>query len=153
MADGAAADEGLGHLVHFDRRLHPGVNALLFQGILQGQRIDHRGQHAHVVGGDAVHFLGLLGHAAKEISAADDDGNLDAQGVNVRQFSGDFVDAQGIDAETLVRGQGLAGELEQDALEYRSRHQLDFRVSGFQFASSGLMPISTARAHRKLETA
>ena len=43
--------------------------------------------------------------------------------MNVRQFGGDFVDAQGIDAEPLVRGQSLAGELEQNALEYGRCHQ------------------------------
>jgi len=37
MADGAAADERLRDLVHFDGRLQAGVNALLFQRILQSQ--------------------------------------------------------------------------------------------------------------------
>ena len=122
MTDGAAADKGLGHLVHFDRRLHPGVNALLLQRVLQRQRVDHSSQHAHVVGGDAVHFTRLLGHAAKEISAADHNRDVDTEGVNVRQFGGNFMNAEGVDAEALVRGQGLAGELEQNALEHRSRH-------------------------------
>ena len=46
------------------------------------------------------------------------------EGVDVRQFSGDFVNAQGIHAEALVGGQGLAGEFEQHAFENRSRHEV-----------------------------
>ena len=76
MANRAAADERLGHLVHFNRGLHPGVDPGFFQRILQSQRIDHRGQHAHVISGDAVHLLGLLGDAAKKIAAADHMGML-----------------------------------------------------------------------------
>ena len=107
MPDGAPADERLGHLVHLDRRLHPGVDALLFQRVLQRQRIDHRREHAHVVGGDAVHLLGLLGDAAKEISPAHDDGDLDIQCAHFGQFGGNFVHAGSVHAETLAGGQCL----------------------------------------------
>ncbi len=117
MADGAAADERLGHLVHLDGGLHAGVNTLLLQRVLQRQRVDHGGQHAHVVGGDAVHVAGLLGDAAEKISAAHHDGDLDAQRVDVRQFGGDLVDAGSVHAEALVGGQSLTGELEQNAFE------------------------------------
>src|SRR5437667_46575 len=30
----------------------------MLQGVLQRQRVDHGGEHAHVVGGDTVHFPG-----------------------------------------------------------------------------------------------
>ena len=52
------------------------MHVLFFQRVLQGQRVDHRGEHAHVVGGDAVHVFRLHGHAAEKIAAADDDGDL-----------------------------------------------------------------------------
>ena len=94
MADGAAANEGLGDLIHLNRGLHARVDPLLLERVLQRQRVDHRGQHAHVIGGDAVHVLGLLGDAAKEIAAADDDRDLHAQFVNVGQFGRDLVDAR-----------------------------------------------------------
>ena len=83
MPDRAPPDERLSHLVHLDRRLHAGVHALLLQRILQRQRVDHCGQHAHVIGGDAVHVLGLLGHAAEEIPAAHHDRDLHAELVHV----------------------------------------------------------------------
>jgi hypothetical protein len=70
-----------------------------------------------VVGGDAVHITGLLGDSTKEISASDDDGDLYAECVNVRQLSSNFVNAQGINAESLVGGKGLAGKLQQYAFE------------------------------------
>ena len=37
--------------------------------------------------------------------------------MDVGQFGGDLVNARGIDSETLVRSQGLTGQLEQNALE------------------------------------
>ena len=43
--------------------------------------------------------------------------------VHVGQFSRDFVNASGVDAEALVGGQGFAGDFQQDALEDRSRHE------------------------------
>ena len=50
VADGPAADVGLGDLVHGDGAEDPGGDSGLLQGVLQGEGIDHRGQHAHVVG-------------------------------------------------------------------------------------------------------
>ena len=70
-----------------------------------------------MIGGDAVHFFGLFGDAAKEIAAAHHDGDLDAEIVDVGEFRGDFVDASGIDAETLAGGQSFAGDFEQNAFE------------------------------------
>jgi hypothetical protein len=50
--------------------------------------------------------------------------------VDVGQFSRDFVNAFGVDAEALVGGQGFAGDFEQNAFEVglfnlaqRKRHQ------------------------------
>ena len=41
--------------------------------------------------------------------------------LNVRQFRSDLVNAGSVDAKALVRGQCLAGQLEQNAFEDRSR--------------------------------
>jgi hypothetical protein len=67
-------------------------------------------------------MLGLLGDTAKKISAAYDDRDLDSKGVNFGEFSGDFVNAGGIDSEALLGGKGLAGELQQNAFENGLRH-------------------------------
>ena len=98
------------------------MNALLLQRVLQRQGVDHGGQHAHVVRGDPIHLARLLGHTAEEIPASDYDRNLHAERMDVCEFSGNFVNAERIDAEALVRRQGLAGEFKQNALEHRSRH-------------------------------
>ena len=145
MTNRAAANKRLGDLIHLDGGLYPGMNALLLQRVLQGQGVDDGGQHTHVVGGDTVHLTGLLGHAAKEIPAANNNGDLDAQGLDVGKFSSNFVDAERIDAEALVCGQGLAGEFQQNAFEYRSLTSVGFPVSGCQSLVTGPMPIVHAR--------
>ena len=58
VPDGAAADIRLGHLVHLDGAHDAGGNADLFQGVGKGQGIDHRGEHAHVVGRSRGPFSG-----------------------------------------------------------------------------------------------
>ena len=65
--------------VHGDGALHPRVHAFFFERVLQRQRVDHRRQHAHVVAGGAFDLEALLPAAAENISAADHDGDLDAE--------------------------------------------------------------------------
>lgn len=71
--------KGLADLVHLDGRLHAGEGADFFQRVLKRECVDDSGQHTHLVGGDAVHVFGLLGHAAEEVAAADDDRDLHPQ--------------------------------------------------------------------------
>ncbi len=70
-----------------------------------------------MVGGDAVHIARLLSHAAKEITAADDQCDLHAQLMDILDFAGDGMDTAGFNPKTLVPGQRLAGEFEKDAFE------------------------------------
>ena len=49
----------------------------LLERVLERQRIQHRRDHAHVVGGGAVHALAAGGESAPDVAAADDDGDLD----------------------------------------------------------------------------
>ena len=122
MANGTAADKRLGNLIHLNGRLHSRIDALLFQRILQCQRIDHGREHAHVIGGNPVHLFRLLGHAPEKIPSAHHDRDLNPQRSHVRQFGGDFVDTKRVNAKALGRGEGLAGELEQNAFEDGSCH-------------------------------
>ena len=55
VAHRAAADVGLGDLGDRDRRHHPGVGAAPLERVLERERVEHRRQHAHVVGGRPVH--------------------------------------------------------------------------------------------------
>jgi hypothetical protein len=122
MPDGATPDEGLGNLVHFDGRLHAGEDILFFERILERKRVDDGGQHPHVIGGDAIHVLGLVGDSTKKIAPAYNNRHLNAKTVYVGKLGCDFMNAFGIDAEALIGGKGFAGDFQQDALEDRSRH-------------------------------
>ena len=80
------------------------------------RRVDDRGQHAHVVGGGAVHAARAGRQAAEDVAAADDDGRLDAEALDLADVAGDARGDGGIDAELLVAHQGFARQLEEDAL-------------------------------------
>ena len=78
---GAAADERLGDAVHADGRHQPRLAVERFERVLQREAVDHRGQHAHVVGGGFLD-AGVAGRelgAAEDVAAADDDGDLHAE--------------------------------------------------------------------------
>src|ERR1039457_3935345 len=119
MAQGASADVRLGHLVHLDGAHDPGMHADLFQGVLQRQGIDHGGEHAHVVGGHAIHVLGGGRDAAEDIAAAHHQPDLDAGGGYRGHFRGQLIDTRGVDAESGASGQRFAAELEHDSLILR----------------------------------
>ena len=67
----APSDVRLGQLLHLDGALHAGEDPELLQRVLKRQRVDHRGQHAHVVGAGAVHAFGRGGDPAEDVAAAD----------------------------------------------------------------------------------
>ena len=68
MPHSPPADIWLGNLPHFNGGLQPRLCPQVFQGVLQCQRVDHRCQHSHVVGRNAVHPFAPA--AAPDISAA-----------------------------------------------------------------------------------
>src|SRR5262249_24424492 len=70
MANGAAANEWLGHFLHGNGGLDAGFHLLLFHGVLKGERIDDRPKHAHVIAGDAFDTAFGALDAAKNIAAA-----------------------------------------------------------------------------------
>src|SRR5262249_1984879 len=66
----------LGNLGHRDGGLNPRMQTDALHGRLQGQRVDYRSQHAHIVGGGAVHAARGSRLATPEIAAADDHAHL-----------------------------------------------------------------------------
>src|SRR3989304_2341120 len=125
VADGAAANEGLGQLPHLDGGQHPGRHLKPFQGVLQGQGVDDGGQHAHLVGGHALEAASAGGASAEDVAAADNHADADAELVNFLDFPGDVGDGFIINAEVLLAHEGFTAQLQQDALEnrcWRSRH-------------------------------
>ncbi len=91
VAHGAAADVGLAHGHHRDRRQHARVAAEAFDRVLHGQRVHHRRQHAHVVGAGALHALGRALHAAEDVAAADDQAHFGARTGRLEHLRGDAV--------------------------------------------------------------
>src|SRR6266478_6977853 len=114
MADGAAANEGLADLMHLDGTLHAGMYAELFEGILQGQGVENGGEHTHVVAGSPVNLKTLLSRAAKDISAADHDGDLRAEFVDFAQFLRDGINGFAINAESVRALEGFAGKFQEN---------------------------------------
>ena len=113
VADGAPPDERLGNGPHLDGARHARQHALVLERVLQRQRVDHGGEHAHVVRRRAVHALGARGKPAEQVAAADDDGGLDPELLDFGDVLGDLRGDGGIDSERLLAHQGFTGELEE----------------------------------------
>ena len=76
MPHGAAADIGFADFLHGDGRKHAGGMAGLFQRVLHGKRVQHCGEHTHVVRGGTIHALGGRGQPPENVAAADDQRDL-----------------------------------------------------------------------------
>ena len=74
----SAANVGLSHPIHLDRSHQPRVTPDIFQSILQGQSIDDRRKHTHVVGRCFLNTAAGSNEltATQDVAAADDDGDL-----------------------------------------------------------------------------
>ena len=101
---------------------HAGGDARVLERVLQGEGVDDRRQHAHVVGGGAVHPLRAGREAAEQVAAADHDRGLDAEGLDLGDLLGDLGRDGRVDAELLLAHQGFAGEFQQDPADRRGRH-------------------------------
>ena len=101
-----------------------GGHTLLAQGVLDGQRVHHGGQHADLVGVHAVHLA--AGAAAPEVAAADDDADLGTEVVGGLDAGADGGDGLLIKAGALGAGESLAADLQQDTfiLNCHNKHHL-----------------------------
>ena len=78
MADRAPANVILANLVDAQRRHDPRIGAEALERVLHRERIDHGGEHSHVIRGHPVHTGAREARAAEDVAATDDDGDLDA---------------------------------------------------------------------------
>src|SRR6185437_3509569 len=115
VADRAAADEILGHVVDLDRAHHAGIAAALLDRVGHRQRVHHGGQHAHVVAGDPVHAGRGEALATEDVAAADHHAHFHAGLAYLDDLLGQPADHLRVDAVVGLAHQRLAGELEQDA--------------------------------------
>ena len=116
MADGAATDIGLRNLAHLDGAHNARLDIVALESILKRKGVHAGGEHADVVGLGTVHAFCRTRHAAEDVAAADGDGQLDAVVDDLFDLDGELFDHLRVDAVAGVAHQGLAGELEQDAL-------------------------------------
>ena len=115
VAHGATADVRLGDARHLDRRLHAGRLAESFEGVLQGEGVHHRAEHADVVGLGRVHPGELALAAAPEVAAADDDGDVDVLVLaHVDDRASGEVERGAVETAARRAGERLAGGLEDD---------------------------------------
>ena len=78
-------------------------DVVLLERVLERQRVDDGRQHAHVVGGGAVHALGARRQSAKQVAAADDDRRLHAELLDFADVDGDAAGDCRVDSETAAR--------------------------------------------------
>jgi hypothetical protein len=115
VAHGATADVRLGDARHLDRRLHAGGLAESFQGVLQGERVHHRAEHADVVGLGGVHSCERSFAAAPEVAAADDDGDVDILVLaHVDDRARRVIQRGAVETHAGRPGEGLARRFEDD---------------------------------------
>jgi hypothetical protein len=67
VADRPPANVRLGDRPHLDRGEHPRVHARALERVLHRERVHDGREHAHVVGGPAVHALLARRHAAEDV--------------------------------------------------------------------------------------
>src|ERR1019366_9805475 len=78
MAHRTAANVVFANLVDAQRRHDTGISAETFERVLHRERIDHRSQHAHMVGGDSIHTGTGEPCTAKNVAAAEHHRDLHA---------------------------------------------------------------------------
>src|SRR3954467_14356521 len=146
VAHGAPADVGLGHLRDVDGRLHPRVHALVLERVLEGQRVEHRGEHAHVVRGGALHPRRRAGQPSVDVARAYDDRDLDAAVVDLADLARDRLHALEVGAVGEVAHERLPRQLQQHSPEGGLRHAPTWNFANRRMTTfSPVWPASSAR--------
>ncbi len=125
-----AAREQFANLRHDERGQRARRLALALKGRFQRQAVHEGGEHAHRVAGGAGHAARGHFDAAKDVPAADNDGDLDAEFARLDEVAGNTVDSGLVNAEGLVTGEKLAGDLDDDTPVGRFTH--DASAHSFQ---------------------
>jgi hypothetical protein len=92
-----------------------------FDGGLQRERVNHRRQHAHVVGGGVFDACGGKRRPTHDVPAADHHSGLHAQLVNGNHLAREVVDGVGVQADPLLPCERLPAEFDQHAPPARRR--------------------------------
>ncbi|OPZ97902.1 MAG: hypothetical protein BWY71_01442 [Planctomycetes bacterium ADurb.Bin412] len=115
MFDGPPAYEGFAETGDFNGREHPGGNFLPFQDILQGQCVNHRRHHPHLVAGYPVYVCHFAQRGAPDqIAGSDDDGRLHTQRNQLFYLGGYFIQLIFGQTEPPGAAQAFAADFQQN---------------------------------------
>ena len=87
---------------------------MLFQSVLQRERVDDRAQHAHVIAGDAFDAAFAALKAAEDVAAADDDDDFDAELADFADLPRHFVNGFRAYPQSAFAAEGFAAKLEEN---------------------------------------
>ena len=114
MTNRAQRQVGFGDLGHRDRRLDASGHAGLVDEVLQGEGIHDGTEHPHVVRARTLQPLEGKLSTTEEVTAADNDCNLDALTYGRGHLLSDVANDLGIQADRST-SECLSGKLEQNA--------------------------------------
>ena len=92
----------------------PRALALLLDGVFERERVHDGREHADRIGARPLDAFVRAGDAAKEIAAADDHRDLDAERRGLRQVGGDPRQRPHVEAVAFGAHQRLAGKFDDD---------------------------------------
>jgi hypothetical protein len=102
--------------------LDAGDDFHLFQAIHEGERVDDGREHAHVVACGAFDAAFFPGESAKDVAAADDDADLDAEGVDFLNLGANAFEGEAVyGVAGGFAAQDFAAEFEDDAFVFDRR--------------------------------
>jgi hypothetical protein len=112
FGDGVVTHIVMGEGLHRNGGEYLGGNTFGFDEAGEGQGVDHRGEHSHLVAVHAVEtFFGSL-HAAENVAAAVDDADLEAGTGSVRDFFGQAAEGFRVEADAAAASEAFAAEFE-----------------------------------------
>ena len=122
MSHRTTPNVGLSYLSNVERAHDPRLDAELLEGVLHRQGVDHRREHAHVVGARAVHALSAPPEPAKDVAPSDHERDLCPERDHVGDLAADLSQCLGVDPVARVTAERLPGELEHDTTNLQLSH-------------------------------
>ena len=116
-------DIGFRDAVHLNAGLHPHRDIPLLETICNGQGVDDRCQHAHMVGPGTLHVVAAVFDAAPEVAAADDNAHLHAQFDALLDYVTHAADDCEVQSPVGVASQRFAADFQKHALIFRLSHR------------------------------
>src|SRR5690606_21057706 len=105
VAYSSTADIRFGNLLHTDGGHKACLYTFTLECILQSHAIDHRSEHAHIIGLNTIHSSCCTFYTTEDITTADNDSNFVALIVYMLNFAGITLENDAIYTVTLLAEQ------------------------------------------------